>query len=60
PRGTHEYAKLIKPSELSRFARMASLEVRTIVGVRYNPFTHVATLADDTDVNYMMACRKPA
>ena len=60
PRGTHEYAKLIKPSELSRFARAAALEVHSIVGVRYNPFTHVATLADDTDVNYMMACRKLA
>ncbi|MBC8118059.1 MAG: bifunctional 3-demethylubiquinol 3-O-methyltransferase/2-polyprenyl-6-hydroxyphenol methylase, partial [Burkholderiaceae bacterium] len=47
-------------SELSRFARAAGLEVHSIIGLRYNPFTHVATLAEDTDVNYMMACRKPA
>lgn len=60
PRGTHEYARFIKPSELSRYARTATLEVHSISGMRYNPFTKSTTLADDTDVNYMMACRKPA
>jgi len=59
PRGTHEYAKFIKPSELSRYARSAGLEVREVIGMRYNPFTKMATLGDDTDVNYLMACRKP-
>ena len=60
PRGTHEYAKFIKPSELSRYARAAGLEVHGVIGMRYNPFTNTATLASDTDVNYMMACRKRA
>ena len=59
PRGTHEYAKFIKPSELSRHARGAGLEVREVIGMRYNPFTKTATLGDDTNVNYLMACRKP-
>jgi len=59
PRGTHEYAKFIKPSELSRYARSAGLEVSEVMGMRYNPFTKMATLGDDTDVNYLMACRKP-
>ncbi len=59
PRGTHEYAKFLKPSELARYARAAGLEVREVIGMRYNPFTKSATLARDTDVNYLMACRKP-
>lgn len=59
PRGTHEYAKFLKPSELARHARAAGLEVHEVIGMRYNPFTKSATLASDTDVNYLMACRKP-
>ena len=59
PRGTHEYAKFLKPSELARYAREAGLEVREIVGMRYNPFAKTAALGSDTDVNYLMACRKP-
>ncbi|MGH6610869.1 MAG: bifunctional 2-polyprenyl-6-hydroxyphenol methylase/3-demethylubiquinol 3-O-methyltransferase UbiG, partial [Burkholderiaceae bacterium] len=59
PRGTHEYAKLITPSELARYARSAGLEVSQVTGLHYNPFTKAATLASDTDVNYMIACRKP-
>jgi 2-polyprenyl-6-hydroxyphenyl methylase/3-demethylubiquinone-9 3-methyltransferase len=59
PRGTHEYAKFLKPSELARHARAAGLEVREVIGMRYNPFTKSATLGSDTDVNYLMACRKP-
>ena len=59
PRGTHEYAKFITPSELARFAREAGLEVREIIGMHYNPFTKTATLSDDTDVNYLMACYRP-
>lgn len=59
PRGTHEYAKFITPSELARYARSAELEIHQIIGMRYNPFTKTAALADDADVNYLMACRKP-
>jgi 2-polyprenyl-6-hydroxyphenyl methylase/3-demethylubiquinone-9 3-methyltransferase len=60
PRGTHEYEKLIKPSELAGFARSAQLEVHEVVGMIYNPFTKTASLSSDTDVNYLMACRRPA
>lgn len=60
PRGTHEYAKFIKPSELAHFARAAGLEVVEVTGMTYNPFAKVATLGRDTDVNYLMACRRPA
>ena len=59
PRGTHEYAKLIRPSELAAMARQASLEVVEILGMTYNPLTRRFTLARDTDVNYLVACRKP-
>ena len=59
PRGTHQYEKFLKPSELSKFARAAGLEVQEVIGMRYNPFTKTATLGRDTDVNYLMACRKP-
>jgi 2-polyprenyl-6-hydroxyphenyl methylase/3-demethylubiquinone-9 3-methyltransferase len=60
PRGTHEYAKFIKPSELAGFARAAGLTMSEIIGMRYNPLTRRASLGADTDVNYLMACRKPA
>ncbi len=59
PRGTHEYAKFLKPSELARHARAADLEVCEVIGMQYNPFTKSASLGSDTDVNYLMACRKP-
>ena len=59
PRGTHEYAKFLKPSELARYARGAGLEVREVIGMRYNPLTKSATLGSDTGVNYLMACHKP-
>jgi len=58
PRGTHEYAKFIRPSELTRFARDAGLSLREIMGLTYNPFTKTAALGSDADVNYMMAFRK--
>ncbi|MDH5208343.1 MAG: bifunctional 2-polyprenyl-6-hydroxyphenol methylase/3-demethylubiquinol 3-O-methyltransferase UbiG [Burkholderiaceae bacterium] len=60
PRGTHEYAKLIRPSELITLARGAGLELLDLVGMQYNPFSKVATLGPDTDVNYLVACRRPA
>jgi 2-polyprenyl-6-hydroxyphenyl methylase/3-demethylubiquinone-9 3-methyltransferase len=59
PRGTHEYAKFIRPSELSRYAREAGLDLQEIVGMSYNPFTQSANLGRDTDVNYLIAFRKP-
>ncbi len=59
PRGTHEYAKFLKPSELAQSARAVGLEVCEVMGMQYNPFTKNATLGRDTDVNYLMACRKP-
>jgi 2-polyprenyl-6-hydroxyphenyl methylase/3-demethylubiquinone-9 3-methyltransferase len=54
PRGTHEYEKLIKPSELARFCRDAGLSVRDLVGMTYNPFTKAYALGGDTDVNYIL------
>ena len=58
PRGTHEYAKLIKPSELASWARAASLDVRDTTGMVYNPITNVYRLNRDVSVNYLMATRK--
>jgi 2-polyprenyl-6-hydroxyphenyl methylase/3-demethylubiquinone-9 3-methyltransferase len=58
-RGTHEYAKLIRPSELDRWARAAGLEVLEIRGMTYNPFLKSARLSDDCDVNYLVHCRRP-
>jgi len=59
PRGTHEYAKLIKPSELSAMCRQAGLTVREMIGMTYNPITGVYALAADTDVNYILHARAP-
>jgi 2-polyprenyl-6-hydroxyphenyl methylase/3-demethylubiquinone-9 3-methyltransferase len=58
PQGTHDYGKFIKPSELARYAREAGLESEQLLGMSYNPFTQVYKLGHDTDVNYLMACRK--
>jgi 2-polyprenyl-6-hydroxyphenyl methylase/3-demethylubiquinone-9 3-methyltransferase len=61
PRGTHDYAKFIKPSELARWSRDAGLEVRQLIGMTYNPLTRVYALGPDTDVNYIVhARREPA
>ena len=57
PRGTHDYAKFIKPSELARMARNADLHVQEITGMTYNPLSKVYALEADTSVNYIMACR---
>jgi 2-polyprenyl-6-hydroxyphenyl methylase/3-demethylubiquinone-9 3-methyltransferase len=59
PKGTHEYAKFIKPSELTHYARETGLALQEMMGLSYNPFTKSAALGRDTDVNYMMAFRKP-
>lgn len=58
PRGTHEYAKFIRPSELAGWARDASLEVVQTRGMEYNPFTQRYWLSADTSVNFLFACRK--
>jgi 2-polyprenyl-6-hydroxyphenyl methylase/3-demethylubiquinone-9 3-methyltransferase len=57
PKGTHDYAKFIKPSELARMARTAGLAVEDLIGLTYNPITKVYALEHDTDVNYIMALR---
>ncbi len=54
PRGTHEYDKLIKPSELSDYARQSGLELQRMIGLHYNPFTKGYKLAPGVDVNYMI------
>ena len=59
PKGTHEYARLIKPSELSQWARDAGLDLQGFKGMEYNPFTRRYWLSQDTSVNYLLACRKP-
>lgn len=58
PRGTHEYAKLIRPAELARFCRTAGLDLQAIRGMEYNPLTRRYWLSSDTSVNYMFATQK--
>ena len=58
PKGTHEYAKFIKPSELVGFTRQAGLEMIGIKGLSYNPLSQIYSLGEDVDVNYMIAVRK--
>ena len=58
PRGTHEYAKLIKPSELAGWARDAGLQLKDTCGMQYNPFTAQASLNRDVSVNYLVHCIK--
>ena len=59
PRGTHEYAKFIRPSELASYARSANLVLEGTRGLEYNPLTRRYWLSDDTSVNYLLAFRKP-
>jgi len=54
PKGTHDYAKFIKPSELARHCKAADLEVAEIIGMTYNPFTQRYSLGRDTSVNYLL------
>ena len=54
PRGTHDYNKFIRPSELSRFCREAGLTVRELKGMGYNPITRHYSLNRDTDVNFLI------
>lgn len=59
PRGTHEYAKLIRPSELAGFCRAAGLIIADITGVTYNPLTQTFALGRDTGVNYLLHATAP-
>ena len=59
PKGTHDYAKFIKPSELSRWSKSTGLEPDELIGMTYNPLTKHYALARDTSVNYLMHTRKP-
>jgi 2-polyprenyl-6-hydroxyphenyl methylase / 3-demethylubiquinone-9 3-methyltransferase len=59
PRGTHEYLKFIKPSELAGWARGAGLDLLQTQGMEYNPLTRRYRLSGDTSVNYLAAARKP-
>jgi 2-polyprenyl-6-hydroxyphenyl methylase/3-demethylubiquinone-9 3-methyltransferase len=56
PRGTHDYLRFIKPSELARFAREAGLRPEEVLGMTYNPLTRQYRLGRDTDVNYLLRC----
>jgi 2-polyprenyl-6-hydroxyphenyl methylase / 3-demethylubiquinone-9 3-methyltransferase len=58
PRGTHEYAKFITPSELTRFCRDAALDVKDLTGMTYNPLTKVYALGRDVDVNYIIGSQR--
>ena len=60
PRGTHEYARFIRPSELCRHARNAGIEPIEVTGMTYNPLAKRYRLEADTSVNYIVGCRKPA
>lgn len=59
PRGTHDYARFIKPSELARWCRGAGLSVAGVTGMTYHPIARVYALSEDTDVNYFLHARKP-
>lgn len=58
PRGTHEYEKFIKPSELAQLCRHAALNVFDVTGMSYHPLYKTYTLDKNTDVNYLLACRR--
>ena len=58
PRGTHEYAKMIRPSELAGYCRQSGLDLRQTSGMQYNPITKRYWMSADTDVNYLFATQK--
>ncbi|MES2918919.1 MAG: bifunctional 2-polyprenyl-6-hydroxyphenol methylase/3-demethylubiquinol 3-O-methyltransferase UbiG [Pseudomonadota bacterium] len=59
PRGTHEYSKFIRPSELATWVRGAGLDLGDMTGLHYNPLSRRYWLAPNVDVNYMIATRRP-
>ena len=60
PRGTHHYAKFLKPSELARLLRQAGLELEDVSGLGYNPVNRKAWIGRVTAINYLLSARKPA
>jgi 2-polyprenyl-6-hydroxyphenyl methylase/3-demethylubiquinone-9 3-methyltransferase len=58
PKGTHEYARFVRPSELAAWCREAGLALGDLTGMTYNPLTRVYALGPDVGVNYLAACRK--
>lgn len=60
PKGTHEYARLIKPSELNRWALSAGMELRDLRGLNFNPLNNSFSLSDNVDVNYLAHYTVPA
>ena len=60
PKGTHDYARFLKPLELARHCRDSGLAVRGIVGMTYNPFSRSYALGSDADVNYLVHCTREA
>jgi 2-polyprenyl-6-hydroxyphenyl methylase/3-demethylubiquinone-9 3-methyltransferase len=60
PKGTHDYMRFIKPSELSRWSRAAGLRPDELVGMSYNPITRRYRLGRDCDVNYLLRCTRDA
>jgi 2-polyprenyl-6-hydroxyphenyl methylase/3-demethylubiquinone-9 3-methyltransferase len=59
PRGTHDYLKFIRPSELARWGRACGLELVDLTGISYNPLTRAFSLSRDTRVNYLAHLRRP-
>jgi 2-polyprenyl-6-hydroxyphenyl methylase/3-demethylubiquinone-9 3-methyltransferase len=59
PRGTHEYARLLRPAELARLARTQGLELKDVSGIEFNPFARTARLSADARVNYLAHFHRP-
>lgn len=60
PKGTHDYLRFIKPSELSRWSRASGLQPDELIGMTYNPITRRYRLGSDCDVNYLLRCSRDA
>ena len=60
PKGTHEYGRFVRPSELAQWCRDAALDITATRGMEHNPLTGRYWLSADTSVNYLVACRRPA
>ncbi|NQY27207.1 MAG: bifunctional 2-polyprenyl-6-hydroxyphenol methylase/3-demethylubiquinol 3-O-methyltransferase UbiG [Piscirickettsiaceae bacterium] len=58
PKGTHDYKKFIRPSEMASWCRQAGLNVKNMTGLSYNPFSKTYSLSDDVSVNYLVHCQK--
>jgi len=59
PRGTHDYSKFIRPSELDVWVRAGALDTRELIGMSYNPLSRSYSLGRDIDVNYLVHCMRP-